>query len=232
MLDHLRRSSAKSRRYWNRRFARDRAGWRAAGDLRLSEEQNRQSAREVMALLRAGLLQHGGPPSGRRLLDAGCGPGHFTDLAAGLGFEVMGVDLSDVAVAEARWRYPALHFEIGDLARLDLGRKFEVIMSVNVLVAIAAVSTWRRTLATFERHLAPGGVILALQTIGRPPDLVDVPGHVCYRTLEDYRRGWQALGLMLRHVQPVWLETEQREKHLLVVGRPGPEDVIDGRAGD
>jgi SAM-dependent methyltransferase len=50
-----------------------------------------------------------------RVLDFGCGTGHYTGALAALGFESMGLDLDPVMIDAARRRYPAAHFEIADL---------------------------------------------------------------------------------------------------------------------
>ena len=58
--------------------------------------------------------------AGGRLGDLGCGPGHVAAHLAGLGADVVGVDLSDRMVAVARARVPEAEFVQGDLRRLPL----------------------------------------------------------------------------------------------------------------
>src|SRR5688572_8231974 len=54
------------------------------------------------------------------VLDLGCGPGHVASYLTSQGLDVIGVDLSNGMVAEARRRYPGLQFEQGSM--LDLQR--------------------------------------------------------------------------------------------------------------
>jgi SAM-dependent methyltransferase len=52
-------------------------------------------------------------------LDAGCGPGHWTNFLAERGVDVRGVDLTPAFVEHARRSYPELRFATGSLEALD-----------------------------------------------------------------------------------------------------------------
>lgn len=54
-----------------------------------------------------------------RVLDVGCGPGHWTAYLAGLGVDVEGVDLTPAFVESARARFPGVPFRVDPLD--DLG---------------------------------------------------------------------------------------------------------------
>lgn len=49
------------------------------------------------------------------VIDAGCGPGHWTDFLARRGVRVLGVDLVPDFIASARERFPAVPFVVGSL---------------------------------------------------------------------------------------------------------------------
>jgi glycine/sarcosine N-methyltransferase len=55
-------------------------------------------------------------PERGRVLDLGCGTGHYTGALAGRGLEAVGVDLDEAMIDAARTRYPAALFVQGDLA--------------------------------------------------------------------------------------------------------------------
>ena len=55
-----------------------------------------------------------------RILDAGCGPGHWSDVLGAGGRDVIGVDGSAGFLASARRRFPHVPFAQGDLAALPL----------------------------------------------------------------------------------------------------------------
>ena len=51
-------------------------------------------------------------------IDAGCGPGHWTNFLAGRGLDIRGVDLTLAFVEHARRAYPRLRFATGSLEAL------------------------------------------------------------------------------------------------------------------
>lgn len=56
-----------------------------------------------------------------RVLDAGCGPGHWTNHLLHCGVSASGVDLSEELIVLARAAHPEVSFEIGNLDRLSVG---------------------------------------------------------------------------------------------------------------
>lgn len=64
-----------------------------------------------------------GMTRGQRVLDLGCGRGFHSNLLARLGFDVVGVDASQVGIAAAKAAYQGPTFECMDAARL--GERFE-----------------------------------------------------------------------------------------------------------
>jgi ubiquinone/menaquinone biosynthesis C-methylase UbiE len=58
---------------------------------------------------------------GDKILDAGCGSGRDAIYLAQQGFEVWGIDISEVAIERARQKYEGknLHLNVGNIERLD-----------------------------------------------------------------------------------------------------------------
>ncbi len=94
------------------------------------------------------------------VLDAGCGPGQWTDFMAGRGLAVSGVDLVPEFVERARKHYPDLSFEVGTLDALDIAAE-----------SLGGVLSWyslihhspkdiRTPVAEFARILRSGGGLL------------------------------------------------------------------------
>jgi len=65
-----------------------------------------------------GLVELLAPKPGERILDLGCGTGALTAEIAVRGAEVLGVDRSEEMIAQARKKFPALHFEVLDARQL------------------------------------------------------------------------------------------------------------------
>jgi len=96
-----------------------------------------------------------------RLLDAGCGPGHWTAaLAAGGRREVLGVDGSARFLESARARFPGVGFAAGDLAALPVASGSVGGVLAWFSVIHTAPADLPAVLAELARVLAPGGSLL------------------------------------------------------------------------
>jgi SAM-dependent methyltransferase len=107
------------------------------------------------------------------VLDAGCGTGRVAIELSRRGYDVMGVDLDEAMLAEARTKAPALTWLQGDLADpgLDLGgRTFDlVVMAGNVLIFVTP-GTEGEVIQNAARWLRPGGHLITGYSI-RPEGL-------------------------------------------------------------
>ncbi len=103
--------------------------------------------------------------AGQPVVEAGSGPGHVTAYLAGRGADATGIDLAPAMVAEARRRFPALTFEVGDLRRLSrpaASSGWAAVLGWFSLIHLAA-SELPDAIAALVRPLAPGGwLVLAL----------------------------------------------------------------------
>lgn len=95
----------------------------------------------------------------RKVLDAGCGVGWGTALLAEQGAEATGVDLSPLAIGEARRRHGAVaEFELGDLCQMPFDDdSFDAVVSFE---AIEHVGDTDRAMREMHRVLRPGGLLL------------------------------------------------------------------------
>ncbi|WP_229076653.1 trans-aconitate 2-methyltransferase [Actinoplanes sp. DH11] len=96
-------------------------------------------------------------PRGARILDAGCGTGRVGGRVAASGHTVVGVDLDPELIAEARAEFPGVRWEVGDLAELSLGERFDVVVCAGNVMTFAAPSSREVILRRFREHLAEGG---------------------------------------------------------------------------
>jgi len=108
-----------------------------------------------------------GLPPGARILDVGCGPGRHAHALGRLGFEVVGVDISERFVALARESAPpgaAVRFERADARLLEYDSEFDAVISLcQGAFGLAAGPDARRldpdraVLDGMARALRPGG---------------------------------------------------------------------------
>ena len=61
----------------------------------------------------------------KRVLELGCGHGHFSKDLAKAGMEVVGVDISPTAIAKAKELYPQCDFICGDVLDFDIYKKVD-----------------------------------------------------------------------------------------------------------
>jgi len=102
-------------------------------------------------------------PGAKTILDLGCGTGKHDVCFKDLGYEVTGVDLSKTMLAQARKRAVTNKPEFlhGDIRSADLGRKFDIIISL--FHAVSYQTTDNDLLAAFRtanRHLKDGSVFI------------------------------------------------------------------------
>jgi ubiquinone/menaquinone biosynthesis C-methylase UbiE len=142
------------------------------------------------------------PPRGR-LLDLWCGSGDpIAAYLSGLGFRVVGMDLSHAMLDLARRRFPQGDWRHGDMRALDLpGERFDGMLGWNSFFHLAP-DEQRAALPRFADHLAPGGALMltvgpaAGETLGR------VGGEPVYHASlapDEYERILDRLGLSISH---------------------------------
>jgi SAM-dependent methyltransferase len=107
--------------------------------------------------------------SGTRVLDVGCGIGRWSTMLAARGAFVTGMDLSPTMIAQAERRavlngtVSRCRFLVQDLAQLDAGEKFDLILGVTVLQHILDPAALRAAVRRMSDHLAPGGRMVLLE---------------------------------------------------------------------
>jgi 2-polyprenyl-3-methyl-5-hydroxy-6-metoxy-1,4-benzoquinol methylase len=112
---------------------------------------------------------------GTRVLDVGCGVGRWSRLLAARGASVTGIDLSPTMIAEARRRTAArplrgsCRFLVQDLAVLQAGDRFDLVLSVTVLQHILDVAALRASLQRMAEHLDEDGVLVLLEAAPERP---------------------------------------------------------------
>jgi SAM-dependent methyltransferase len=98
-----------------------------------------------------------GPTS---VLDAGCGTGRVARELARRGIEVAGVDNDASMIATARQLAPDLEWHLGDVAVLDLGPTFDVVMMAGNVPLFTPASNRGQLVAGCARHLSPDGSLV------------------------------------------------------------------------
>ena len=111
-------------------------------------------------------------PPRARVLDAGCGTGRVALELARRGHLVTGVDSDPSMLAVARAQ-PGVVWVDGDLATLDLGEPFDLVVAAGNVVVFLAPGTESAVLGRLAAHLLPDGLLVS----GWRTDRLAVPAY-------------------------------------------------------
>lgn len=131
----------------------------ASGRSRTYDQRWEQMAAQGASIHGEADFVHGlGPGS---VVDAGCGTGRVGVELARRGIDVVGVDLDPSMLALARAKDPAIAWVEGDLATVDLGRRYDVVVMAGNVMIFLARGTEGAVIQNLARHLEPGGALVA-----------------------------------------------------------------------
>lgn len=107
------------------------------------------------------------------VLDAGCGTGRVAIELANRGIDVVGTDVDQHMLGVAAEKAPHLEWVHSDLAELDLGRAFDVVVMAGNIILFVHPGTEAAVVAGAARHVASGGALVAGFQLGRGVDIED-----------------------------------------------------------
>ncbi|AQQ14068.1 putative S-adenosylmethionine-dependent methyltransferase [Corynebacterium glaucum] len=94
------------------------------------------------------------------VLDAGSGPGHWTDLLRTLDCEVVGLDMVSEFIGIAQNRFPSTNFVLGELSEIPFkSSSLGGILAWYSLIHLRP-DDWALVLSEFSRTLKPDGSLL------------------------------------------------------------------------
>lgn len=100
------------------------------------------------------------PDTPFRVLDGGCGTGRMGIELAQRGFDVVGVDLDEVMLSQARAKAPHLQWHLSDLATIQIDGKFDAIALAGNVMIYLTPNTERAVLTNMAQHLKKGGLFI------------------------------------------------------------------------
>jgi SAM-dependent methyltransferase len=208
MLEPAAPPPAAFAQYWEhraRRYASEGHGLRAVCSYGMPGFYNRSIQLTQQLALRPWLSV----APGTAVLDVGCGIGRWSRYLAARGARVTGIDLSPTMIAEARLRAARdglgkrCTFLVADLAELDLGKRYDLVLAVTVLQHILDPERHRRALERLRDHLSETGRLVLLEAA--PTSSTPRCDTKTFRaiTVDRYGRLFEAVGLKLERIAGV-----------------------------
>lgn len=100
-------------------------------------------------------------PSPARVLDAGCGTGRIAVRLDELGYDVVGIDVDPPMLEVARAEAPGLDWRLADVATVDLGTTFDVVVLAGNIWPLLEPGTVAAVAERLAAHVAPGGRLVS-----------------------------------------------------------------------
>jgi len=136
------------------------------------------------------------PPA--RVLDAGCGTGRSTVCLTQWGYDVVGVDIDDSMLAVARADAPDLDWREADLATLDLGERFDLVLLAGNIIPLLEPGSLHAVAERLAAHT--DGVLIA----GFGLDVGHLPADCPVTPLIDYDAAMSQAGFTIRERWSTW----------------------------
>lgn len=188
----------RPREFWEERL-REQFDLRGSGETGLSLGYNRACYALRRVQLERALRDAGIDPAGRRVLDAGCGTGFFTEYYLGRGADVTGLDITTASVERLRRRFPQARFVLADLSEAELDARYDLVHAFDVLYHITEDTRWEAAVRHLAGAVAPGGHLLLTDLFAEAGAHAE---HNVIRPLAAYRRLLEDSGLKPGRLYP------------------------------
>jgi SAM-dependent methyltransferase len=206
--------------YWCNRHLERRGSLKAVGHIELDERQNaeeydirRHHIRRTLETL---------PDAPTRAIELGCGVGQMLLLLHDLGWEVTGVDISPIAIEQARTLIPRGNFHVADLSVVATLERFDLVAWFDVLFHVVDDSKWEQCVRRATGLLNQGGRLLLLEHLVDESMYQGQRGHVHFRPRTAYDRLFEQTGLRLEHHGRFYLPHSKVHKDILLLKKSAP----------
>lgn len=166
--------------YWIERHEFYRGSILAVGNEDYDQEGNEQNRREHDARLAKALTMI----KPKTVLDVGCGYGRAAPIFLEAGSAYTGVDISPIAIEDAKTRLPGIRFVVADLNTWDTNERFDLVAALWVIIHFVDDVAWLSLVERCLSWVAPDGSFLM---VNRIPRMTDHPqAHTKQRQISEY----------------------------------------------
>lgn len=126
-------------------------------------------------------------------LDAGCGFGRVGIELNARGVDIVGVDLDADLLERAKRRAPSLDWRLADLATVDVGRTFDLVVVAGNVIGFVEPANRAAAVKNCARHVAPGGwLVMGNQVKPTWPTIAEIDDWCSQEGLVSvgHRSGW------------------------------------------
>jgi len=177
--------------YWLDRHQRLEGDPRSVGHLGRSVERNKRSEQVVANVVsRAAKLLK----PRKTVIDVGCGYGRVSRSFTENGYDYLGVEVSPIAVRQAKENNPNATFLVCDLAHWNTDRTFDIVSVLYVFVHFVDDAAWSSIVNRCLSWVAPEGVLLFADNF---PEQRVSGRHYVGRPLSEYEEIFSRSGFVL-----------------------------------
>jgi SAM-dependent methyltransferase len=188
----------RPREFWEQRLS-EQFDLRGTGETGLSLAYNRACYALRRQVLDRTLAEAGVDPSGRTVLDVGCGTGFFTAYYLERGAQVTGLDIAPTSIARLSERHPQATFLLGDVSEVAIEDRFDIVNAFDVLYHITDDAKWEAAVRHLAQAVGSRGTILLTDTFAERGGSA---AHNRMRPLSRYRDLMTREGLEIGTVHP------------------------------
>lgn len=100
-------------------------------------------------------------PNARSVLETACGTGSILLGLKNKGFDVWGIDSSEMMISVAKEKVPSAKLFVQDMRNISLDITFDVIICVfDSINHLLKFKDWEKAFVSWKKHLNPGGIII------------------------------------------------------------------------
>ncbi|MEO0095522.1 MAG: class I SAM-dependent methyltransferase [candidate division WOR-3 bacterium] len=160
-LIYRKRDDYDAERFWRDRFTRYHLSLRGAGNVNLTEEENRNmyknSAKIILDLLKKINIDI----VSAKVLEVGCGTGFYARLLYDHGLkDYCGLDITDVLFSALKEILPSYKFVKGDITKEGIEGSFDLILMINVTEHIVNPQKLSIAMRNVDKCLVDEGIFI------------------------------------------------------------------------
>lgn len=202
--------------YWEKRLS-EQFDITRTGTLGFSPEYNKWLYRAKIRALHYILKKYAIQITKKSIIDLGCGTGFFIDFYSQFApSEITGIDITKTSVSQLSLRYPKYSFIQGKIESHEMQElgKFDIVNVFDVLYHLKITEDFTCVMQNIASITKAGGHIFITDLLGTSD--IDAAEHVTFRGIATYKSAFDALGIEIIDVVPMYNGLNKQFKYLKV----------------